>query len=89
MANDIYSTVAKCMLCTRNSRTNRKEMKWRLILRWVPRNFVGIVILVHLLNTESGYLYIAVRADRYSSLTEAIRSAKKMAERIANNFMEH
>lgn len=66
MASDVYNTVVKSMLCSRNHQNNNIQQKLRLFPPADPLDIVGIDILGPLHKTESGNKYIVVMTNCYS-----------------------
>lgn len=83
MTDDIYNTVAKCISCTRNCRTNKNQTELQLFPPAGPFDFVAISILVSLPKTKGGNIYIVVATDRFTKLPKSISAAKTTAKTMA------
>lgn len=70
MTNNVYTTVARCLLRTRNRRPNKKESKLRLFSPVYSLDFVAIDLLGYLPKSKEGNKYIAEIMYRYLKLAK-------------------
>lgn len=88
MAVDCYATVRRYPHCARNSiklRQNVTELK--LYPEKAPLGSVAIDVLVELIRTTRGNLYLLVITDRYTTLVETIPINTDSALELARHFV--
>lgn len=72
MVNDVYDTVQRSLLFTRNHRFTKKQRELRQFPLSGHLDVVALNIPGRLLNTRGGNKYVFVLTGRYSNLTEGL-----------------